>query len=261
MRIALGIEYHGAAYYGWQRQKQHPSIQAYLETALTQVASHPILTYCAGRTDAGVHATHQVVHFDYDETSPRPLIAWVRGTNSYLPPDIRVLWAKEVDASFDARKSASSRRYLYLFVNQPVRPGILHQSITWVLRNLEVQAMHNAAQYLVGKHDFTTFRGAHCQAKTPVRDLQKISVSQKGQCIVLDITANAFLHHMVRNIAGSLMAIGQEKYPPTWMKDLLEAKDRKQAGMMAPAEGLYLINVSYHSQYELPNQPRYPWFL
>jgi tRNA pseudouridine38-40 synthase len=261
-RIALGIEYHGARYYGWQRQAHNPSIQAHLESALCKVASKSILTYCAGRTDAGVHATNQVVHFDFPETSSaRPLVAWVRGVNTYLPPDIRVLWAQEVDSDFDARKSALFRRYLYLFINQAVKPGIMHDSITWVLPTLDHHLMHQGAQYLVGEHDFTSFRAAQCQAKTPVRRLHAIEVVQKGNCILLDVTANAFLHHMVRNIAGSLLLVGQGKFSPEWMKTLLEVKDRRQAGMMAPPDGLYLAHVSYHSKFGIPNQPRYPWFL
>lgn len=261
-RIALGVEYSGAHYYGWQRQAHNISIQAHLESALSKVAATPILTYCAGRTDAGVHATNQVVHFNFSPiSSSRPLVAWVRGVNTHLPPDIRVMWAQEVENDFDARKSALFRRYLYLFVNQTVKPGIMHRSITWVFPTLDYQVMHQGAQHLLGEHDFTSFRAAQCQAKSPVRHLHAIEVTQKGNCILLDVTANAFLHHMVRNIAGSLLLVGQGKYSPEWMKTVLEARDRRQAGVMAPPDGLYLIHVSYHSKFQIPNQPRYPWFL
>jgi len=258
-RIALGLEYNGANYFGWQRQNHRPSIQAHLEAAIAKIADHAAPVFCAGRTDAGVHAYGQVIHFD--TCSERPEIAWIRGINSYLPKDIPVLWSKPVSTDFDARKSAFSRRYCYIIANRKTSPGIMHQAITWVLEPLDVIAMDKGAQYLLGCHDFSSFRAAGCQAKTPVRTIHAIRVYSQGGHIILDITANAFLHHMVRNIVGTLLKVGAKQYPEAWIADVLNAKDRRMAGMTASANGLYLVDVGYPEQFCLPTFPHAPWFL
>lgn len=258
-RMALGIEYDGANYYGWQRQAHKPSVQAHLEKALSKIAAHPIATFCAGRTDAGVHASGQVIHFE--TTAVRPVHAWIRGANAYLPPDIRVLWLRQVPEEFDARKSALARRYCYIIANQPVSPGILHRGVTWILPPLEVAAMQAAAQFLRGQHDFSSFRAAGCQAKTPVRTIQAFQIRQSGKYIVLDVIANAFLHHMVRNMAGSLILVGQHKQPVDWIQTVLQARDRRLAGSTAPPNGLYLTQVFYPDNYQIPLSPHVPWFL
>lgn len=258
-RIALGLEYNGANYSGWQRQNHRPSIQAQVETAIAKIADHIAPVFCAGRTDAGVHAYGQVLHFD--TFSKRPEIAWVRGINSYLPKDIRVLWSKPVSMDFDARKSAFSRRYCYVIENRKTSPGILHDAITWILEPLDVTAMHKGSQFLLGQHDFSSFRAAGCQAKTPVRTIHDIKVYCKGERIILDITANAFLHHMVRNIVGTLIQVGRQQHPEGWIAEVLQAKDRRQAGMTAAANGLYLVDVCYSNKFFLPPFSHAPWFL
>lgn len=258
-RIALGLEYNGASYSGWQRQNHRPSIQAHLESAVAKIANHPSLVFCAGRTDAGVHACGQVVHFD--TPSIRPEVAWVRGINSYLPKDIRVHWSRSVSAEFDARKSAFFRRYCYIIVNRKTRPGIMHEAMTWVLEPLDVDAMYKGAQYLLGKHDFSSFRATQCQAKTPIRTIQAVKVFRKGEHIILDITANAFLHHMVRNIVGTLIKVGQNQYPATWIAEVLAAKDRRSAGVTASPHGLYLVDVGYPNEFKIPATSIQPWFL
>lgn len=257
LRIALGVEYDGSRYFGWQRQANNPSVQENLEIALGKVADHPVVIFCAGRTDTGVHASNQVIHFETEAT--REPIAWVRGVNSYLPPDIRVCWMKVVPNDFDARKSALSRRYCYVMVNRDVSPGIMRHGVTWVYQTLDIVAMQSAAQHLLGKHDFSSFRGAHCQANTPIRTITAIKISAVGDNIILDITANAFLYHMVRNIVGSLMLVGQGKNDESWIKDVLAAKDRRLAGHTAPPQGLYLVDVRYPNLFQLP-APRMPWF-
>ncbi len=257
-RIALGIEYDGSAYCGWQRQSHSPSVQAIVEAALSRVADHDVGVFCAGRTDAGVHAFNQVIHFD--SHAMRPEHAWVMGANSYLPKDVRVLWCRVVPPEFDARKSALSRRYCYVISNRKVSPGIMNNAMTWVFGNLCVDSMQNAAKHLLGTHDFTSFRGSHCQAKTPVRTIHSIDIVRKNDLIVLEVTANAFLHHMVRNITGSLIAIGKQKFPHLWIKQVLEAKDRRLAGVMAPPQGLYLTGVSYPDNYLIPSADYTPWF-
>lgn len=265
LRLALGLEYNGANYQGWQRQNSIPTIQATLEKALSSVADMPLLAVCAGRTDAKVHAAEQVVHFDIPLTLKRPLQAWVMGTNANLPHDIRVRWCVSAPDAFDARKTAVSRRYRYFILNQRIRPGILTHNTTWIYRKLDVAAMHMAAQILLGTHDFTSFRDTQCEAKTPVRTLRDIRVyyaNEAAGLICLDVTANAFLHHMVRNIVGVLVKIGCLDRPIEWIADVLAAKDRTKAAMTAPAEGLYLVKVEYPDNYELPNKNTIigPWF-
>lgn len=257
-RFALGVEYLGHGLVGWQSQENGHSVQGALEKALSQVANHNVDTFCAGRTDAGVHARRQVVHFD--SWAPRTPDEWLRGTNTYLPKTIRVTFAQEVVPSFDARRSAQWRRYQYYILNQKVSAAHLHKTITWWTYPLKLESMQNASQCLIGEHDFTSFRAQACQAKTPFRNLHHLYISQQGPMICFDVRANAFLHHMVRNIVGSLLAIGQGKKPKTWLEEVLWAKDRKAASITAPADGLYLVDVHYPSEFNLPKGPYFPWF-
>lgn len=259
MRIALGIEYDGSKYYGWQRQNDFISVQERVEFALQKIALEPIEVTCAGRTDAGVHATNQVVHFDTQVE--RPIRAWTRGVNTHLPHDIGIKWAKVTSPDFHARFSARSRRYRYIIYNHALRPAILKAGLTHVYYPLDVEKMHDAAQCLVGKHDFSSFRGANCQSKTPVRTLEQISVSRKNDYIFVEVAANAFLHHMVRNIVGSLIRVGTSEESVEWMRNTLEAKDRKMAGMTSKPNGLYLVNVVYPPEFELPESSFGPIFL
>lgn len=250
MRMALGVEYDGTNYVGWQMQDNGPSVQAAVEAALARVADHPLRTVCAGRTDTGVHALAQVVHFDTPaERSER---AWVFGANTHLPKDVAVIWAKPVDGEFHARFSARRRRYRYVIFNRPVRPTFLSFRVAWEYRPLDADRMAAAAQFLLGEHDFSAYRAAGCQSKTPMRRVEQIGVSRKEDIVIIDIVANAFLHHMVRNIAGVLMAIGAGEQPVNWTRQVLEARDRTQGGMTAPPHGLYLVDVDYAPDYELP---------
>ncbi|MCL1077708.1 tRNA pseudouridine(38-40) synthase TruA [Parashewanella spongiae] len=258
MRIALGIEYYGNNYFGWQRQREVDSVQAQLEKALSKVANEPIQVQCAGRTDSGVHATGQVVHFE--TTAERKLSAWTLGVNASLPDDIAVRWVKEVDESFHARFTATARRYRYVIYNHNLRPGILRHGVSHYSGEIDEQKMNEAAQQLLGENDFTSFRAVQCQSKTPFRNLHHIKVSRQGMYVVVDIAANAFLHHMVRNIVGSLLEIGLGRQPMDWMKILLELKDRDQAAATAKAEGLYLVDVTYPERYELPKLALGPLF-
>ncbi|RUO25205.1 tRNA pseudouridine(38-40) synthase TruA [Aliidiomarina minuta] len=259
MRIALGIEYSGQNYHGWQRQQGMPTVQGKLEKALSQIANHPVDVICAGRTDAGVHATGQVVHFDVDCQRAEP--AWTIGVNSNLPSDISVRWMHEVDADFDARFSASARRYRYIIYDSPTRPGIFPFGVTHSYHALDVEVMQAAAPALLGEHDFSAFRAAHCQANTPFRNVQEISVTRMGYYIVIEVKANAFLHHMVRNIVGSLIVIGKKEQQPDWLSELLAGKDRKLAAATAKPHGLYLVDVSYPEKFALPRWPMGPLFL
>ena len=250
MRIALGLEYDGSAFCGWQTQPGGGSVQDALEAALAQIAGVPLATVCAGRTDAGVHATGQVVHFD--SGVERPLTAWVRGVNTFLPPAVAVRWAQEVDPGFHARFSAFGRRYRYLLLNRSQRPGVGHGRIGWYHHPLDETRMQQAAAMLLGEHDFSAFRAADCQARTPVKTLRQANVRRQGEMIVFDFEASAFLHHMVRNLVGSLVYIGQGKHPPQWMAELLVAKDRRHAAPTFAADGLYLVGVCYESRWGLP---------
>lgn len=252
MRIALGIEYDGTIYHGWQRQDHDGllTVQATLEDALAQVANEHVEIFCAGRTDAGVHALAQVVHFD--TKAERSEYSWVFGANSNLPHDIRVLWAKAVDDEFHARYVATARQYRYLIYNDPLRPAIWYKYATWHRKPLDEKRMHEAAQYLIGEHDFSSFRGADCQAKTPHREITHITVQRNAQWIMIDIKADAFLHHMVRNIAGVLFEIGENKQEPIWTQKILQEKNRTVAGVTAPPNGLYLVVVDYPEKYQLP---------
>lgn len=250
-RVALVFEYDGAAFHGWQFQKSGvPSVEAALAKAVAQVADHPVDLVCAGRTDAGVHASYQVVHFD--TPSVRNLRSWVMGINTALAGAVSVHWAGNVDQAFHARFSATFRRYRYLIYNHPVRPAILRHQVSWNYRPLDARVMHRAAQVLVGEHDFSAFRAAGCQSRTPNRNLHRIGVSRHGDYVVIDVQANAFLHHMVRNIAGALMAVGCGKRPQAWIRDILGARDRTLAGVTAPPFGLYLVDVGYPAGFGVP---------
>ena len=258
-RIALGIEYNGSQFCGWQMQLHGTrTVQAFVEQALSKVADHPVKVICAGRTDTGVHATSQVVHFDTD--SERLSKAWIMGANVHLPHDVSVIWAKQVDDAFSARFSAIKRCYRYIIFNRRSRPAIHSSQVSWIYDDLDIDAMHEAAQALIGKHDFSSFRSSICQAKHAVRIMDSISVVREGDYIYIDVRANAFLHHMVRNIVGSLLMVGKGERQVKWMAELLAIKDRTKAGPTAPAAGLYLVAVEYPPEYELPSSaimPRY----
>lgn len=254
MRVALGVEYDGSGFRGWQAQRPEVrTLQFCLEQALTKVADHPVKLVCAGRTDAGVHGLGQVVHFD--TTATRSARAWVLGGNANLPSDLSLRWAQEVPADFHARFSACGRRYRYLIFNQPHRSALWRNRATWCYQALDAGRMHVAGQQLVGEHDFSSFRAAECQARHPVREIRELTVSRQGDGVVLEVEANAFLHHMVRNIAGVLMAIGSGGRPVEWASQVLAQRDRTQAGVTAPAEGLYLLAVRYPPHFDLPPPP------
>ncbi|MBE1274773.1 tRNA pseudouridine(38-40) synthase TruA [Enterovibrio baiacu] len=259
MRIALGVEYDGAQYFGWQRQREVPSVQEHLEKALSKIANEPIEVQCAGRTDAGVHGTGQVVHFDVN--CDRPMRAWTMGVNTHLPDSIAVRWAKEVPDEFHARFTATARRYRYIIFNNALRPGILRHGVSHYHGDLDETLMHEAGQYLLGENDFTSFRAAQCQSNSPWRNIHHLNVTRQGAFVIIDIKANAFVHHMVRNITGSLIAVGLKEQKPEWVKWLLEAKDRNLAAATAKAEGLYLVEVDYPAEYALPSSPAGPLFL
>lgn len=250
MRIALVLEYNGERYHGWQSQPACISIQSELETALSRVACHKVEVVAAGRTDAGVHALYQVIHFE--TSTQRPLSAWVRGANALLPDDIAVLWASEIDEAFHARFCAIERRYLYYLLNHPVRPGIHQGKVGWFYRPLSLEKMQQAAGMLLGEHDFSAFRAAECQARNPVRNITMLEVTQYGQLFLFEFRANSFLHHMVRNIVGSLVYIGQGKYPPGWMRMLLQSRDRTLAAPTFSPYGLYLAGITYEAKWNLP---------
>ena len=259
-RIALGVEYKGSRYRGWQRQGAGvPSVQEALERALGRVAAESVSLQCAGRTDASVHASGQVVHFD--TAVERPLQAWVMGANANLPGDISVCWAKVMPADFHARFKACARRYRYVIYNDPVRPAHMAEEVTWNHRPLDVQRMREAAALLVGTHDFTSFRAVQCQAKSPIKTVHHLNVIEHGRFIVLDVRANAFLHHMVRNFAGVLMTIGAGERPVEWVSQTLAARDRRAGGVTAHPYGLYLVRVEYPEEFELPQRYLGPHFL
>lgn len=250
-RVALGVEYHGSSYNGWQSQPHESvTVQATLEKALSQIAASPVRVFCAGRTDAGVHATGQVVHFDTLE--PRTLQAWVRGTNTHLPHSIRVRWAVYVSKDFHARFSAMARRYVYVIDNSRIRSAIMSDHLSLEERPLDIQRMREAAIFLAGEHDFSSYRTVKCQAKSPIKTIHHLKLEQRGRLITIDIKANAFLHHMVRNVAGVLMAVGMGKAEPVWVKQVLEARDRTVGGVTAPPQGLYLVEVDYPPEFGLP---------
>jgi tRNA pseudouridine38-40 synthase len=258
MRLALGISYHGQAYEGWQSQRSGQTVQDHLEKALAQFAAQPVSTLCAGRTDAGVHALMQVVHFD--TAVQREEFSWIRGTNRFLPRDIAVQWAQHVPDAFHARACATSRRYAYVVLESPVRPSVDAGRVGWVFRPLDGDAMHEAAALLIGRHDFTSFRASGCQARSPVKTMARIEIGRRGAYWRFDFEADAFLHHMIRNIMGCLLAIGQHQQPAQWMGEVLAARDRDAAAPTFSPAGLYFVGPVYDAQWNLPSRTAaYDW--
>ncbi len=259
-RFALGVEYKGTSFHGFQTQASGlQTVQQALESALSKVADEPITLVCAGRTDSGVHATQQVIHFD--TTSARPEKAWVLGTRQNLPDDVMVRWAKVVVPEFHARFSALNRTYRYLISDAPTPSSILSNQVTWSSRKLDLELMRKGARKLVGEHDFTSFRAVQCQAKNPVRTIHHLHLVRRGDLIILEVRANAFLHHMVRNIVGVLMAVGAGDKSPDWVGQVLAAKDRTKGAVTAKPYGLYLVNVEYPEHFAIPQLSPGPFFI
>ncbi len=256
-RFAAGIEYVGTEYCGWQALQGRRTVQQELERALSRVADHAITVTAAGRTDAGVHALQQVVHFD--AVAERSGYAWLLGTNSNLAPDLSLSWIQAVPAHFHARHAAQRRRYRYVMHNRRARSALLRQRAAWWPQALDASAMHVAAQALIGELDFSAFRDSQCQSPTPMRRLESIEVRRRGDFVVIDVCGNAFLHHMVRNIAGTLALVGVGKQAVDWVAEVLASRDRRRAGMTAPAEGLYFVGPEYPAEFGLPPPPQ-PWF-
>jgi len=258
MRLALGICYNGQAYNGWQSQSSGNTVQDFLEKALGEFSARRVSTICAGRTDAGVHGLMQVVHFD--TPLMRESFSWIRGTNRFLPPDIAVQWAQPVPPSFHSRASAVSRRYVYLLLESPVRPSIDAGKVGWVFRRLNKAAMCDAAALLIGEHDFTSFRASSCQARTPVKNIRRIEIRNRGAYWQFEFEADAFLHHMIRNIMGCLILVGEGLQPPEWMGRVLAARDRNAAAPTFSPDGLYFLGPVYDSHWGLPERvPAYDW--
>lgn len=259
-RWVAGVEYNGARFHGWQKQKHQPgvSIQEALEAAISEVADHEVGIVCAGRTDSGVHASAQVIHFD--STAVRSDRGWKMGINTKLPDGICVNWVQPINGEFHARFSAVARRYRYFIMNKPVKPGLMHDQVTWWRKPLDAEKMHQAAQSLLGEHDFTSFRARDCQANHARRTMKDISVKRMGDWVMLEVCANAFLYHMVRNIAGVLLPIGHGSKPVEWCGQVLAAQDRTKAGVTAPGEGLYFVDVEYPDYPELPSYKNGPPF-
>jgi len=250
MRIAIGIEYNGRAYAGWQHQGHALTVQQVVEQALSGVADHPVKTQSAGRTDAGVHALGQVAHFD--TSAQRSPHAWLMGTNSKLPLDVALTWVQPVSDDFHARFSAQRRRYRYVILNRTARSAVLDSRLSWVQHTLDVERMAQAAQTLLGTHDFSSYRASACQSKKPVKNVYELSVRRRGDLIVLDIEADGFLHHMVRNIVGVLLAIGCGEQEISWAQEVLEARDRKVGGVTASPHGLYFVHALYPEHFAIP---------
>lgn len=259
MRIALGLAYDGSFDAGWQRQSHRSSLQAHVEHALSQVAAVSIEVLCAGRTDKGVHATAQVIHFD--TTVVRESLAWLAGTNHYLPNYIKVHWAKQTSDDFHARFKATYRRYWYCLQVSATPFAFFPQGITRWPHVLDVESMQAALPYLLGTQDFSAFRDKQCQAKSPIKTIEHCRLICQHDWIILDIKADAFLHHMVRNIMGALLAIGEQRYPPVWLAQVIASRDRRAAWITAPPNGLYLVDVGYAEQWQLPQSLQLPWFL
>ncbi|MBX3620062.1 MAG: tRNA pseudouridine(38-40) synthase TruA [Rhizobacter sp.] len=258
MRLALGVCYRGQAYNGWQSQPGGRTVQDHLEQALSQFAAVPVRTMCAGRTDAGVHGLNQVVHLDAPVV--RESVSWVRGTNRFLPDDIAVQWCRPVEEGFHARNSALGRRYAYLLLESPVRPAIESGAAGWVFRALRADPMRMAANALIGEHDFSAFRSAECQAASPVKELRAITISRHGAYWRFDFDGSAFLHHMVRNIMGCLVAVGSGQRPAGWMRDVLASRSREAAAPTFAAAGLYFVGPYYDAAFEIPSHtPAMDW--
>lgn len=255
-RFAMGVEYDGSRYYGWQRLKEGPSVQQALEDALARVARQPIEVFASGRTDTGVHATRQIVHFD--SLTPRTQKAWVMGGNASLPADVRIQWVVPVSDDFHARATATARRYRYLIFNSSMPPALAGNTMTWHRTLLDEQRMHTAAQSLVGEHDFSAFRAARCQSSTPWRHVHFVEVTRHGPLIVVDVQANAFLYHMIRNIVGVLLAIGDKRKPTEWCAQVLASRDRRQAGITALPQGLHFVDARFAGKDVLPETPLGP---
>ncbi|MFO1330512.1 MAG: tRNA pseudouridine(38-40) synthase TruA [Rubrivivax sp.] len=257
-RIALGVSYRGTAYQGWQSQPGGRTVQDRLEAALSAFAAQPVATWCAGRTDAGVHALNQVVHVDVPvEREP---FSWVRGTNRYLPGDIAVQWCQPVGAGFHARSSALGRRYRYVLLESPVRPALEQGLVGWEFRPLDGEAMRAAAAHLIGEHDFSSFRAAECQSPTPVKTLHRIGITRRGAYWCVDFDGNAFLHHMVRNIMGCLVHVGSGRRSPDWLREVLAARDRAAAAPTFAANGLYFAGPYYDAAHGVPEHtPAMDW--
>lgn len=259
LRYGAVVEYDGSQFCGWQRQVHCRAVQQQVEEALSSVANQPVSVVCAGRTDTGVHGWHQIIHFDTSaERNPRN---WMMGANANLPAGIRLHWVKNMSAHFHARFSALSRTYRYLILNSSVKAALMHGGLSWCRYPLSVELMEAAAQALIGEQDFSAFRGAGCQSNTPMRDVKSVQVFQRGDIIAIEICANAFLLHMVRNIAGSLMAVGKGEQQPIWIAELLAGRDRTKAASTAPAAGLYLIDVAYPEVFALPYREPPPYLL
>lgn len=256
-RWAARIEYQGGAYAGWQRLSHNRSVQGELEKALSKIADHPVEVVAAGRTDAGVHGLGQVVHFD--SPAPRNALAWMLGGNVHLPDDISLRWAQPVSEEFHARYKALARRYRYVFLNSRARSALLDGRVGFWPRHLDERLMHEAAQSLLGERDFTSFRDSECQSRSAFRNVSAIRVWRHAEFVVMDVRANAFLHHMVRNIAGTLAEVGQGRQPVAWVAQVMEARQRALAGMTASPEGLYFVGPEYPPEFEVPGPPQ-PWF-
>ena len=250
MRVALGLEYDGGRFCGWQSQPERCGVQDALEEALANIAGHPVRVVTAGRTDTGVHALAQVVHFDTEVS--RPETAWVRGVNAFLPDTVAVLWARPVNDEFHARFSAVGRGYRYVLLNHAVRPALLNGRVGWFHVPLDLDLMREGARYLLGEHDFSAFRAAECQAKSPVKRLDRLEIRKVGDYVVFELDASAFLHHMVRNLVGCLVYVGKKKYPPVWIKDLLDSRNRTLAAPTFAPDGLYLSEIRYDPKWGLP---------
>ena len=250
MRLALALEYDGSAFCGWQSQPSGCGVQDALERALSEIASEAVRVTAAGRTDAGVHAVSQVVHFDTQ--AARPATAWVRGVNALLPPAVAVLWARAVPDDYHARFAATARHYAFLLMTRPERPALLARHVGWYHHALDIDAMRAGAALLAGRHDFSAFRAAECQAKSPVKTLAKLAIEGDERLVRFEFSADAFLHHMVRNIVGSLVYVGSQRQPPAWIGELLAARDRTRAAPTFAASGLYLCGADYDARFGLP---------
>ncbi len=253
MKYALAIEYDGRAFAGWQIQPDQRTVQGEVEAAVSRMAGHTVRVHAAGRTDAGVHASGQIAHFETDAT--RPLTAWVRGVNSFLPDGVAVRWAREVPEAFHSRFSATARHYRYLLLNHPVRPALWAGRVGWMHTPLDLDAFRQAGALLLGTHDFSSFRAAECQAKTPVKTLRKVELTQFGTMLAIDFSADAFLHHMVRNLMGALLHVAKGNERPEWILEALGWRDRKLAPPTFMPDGLYLAGVSYPEEFGLASEP------